>query len=329
MGPFESADPGTGPAGVSSLALAPGQASSLVPSVTLHATPPPVLCVSSPRDPALEEEEDSLSVGLDVRPPSSPRSPGVVCYACSPGTPPSPALGSPALVPTTPPPPSMYLALVTPPAGGSKVQSGPSLTVAVRQSVRLSRSRTLQDGRVPTIPEKAAIRAAARDLIPGISPGPPGPSCSGSRFAILGSVPLAHLADVASDCDVVFRGEKGPRLEQISAICDKEMLDGALAEARARAERGDLGAPVPTDPGHIEAGVGKGPVGEVSGAVNLGGPPQWRTLRGRPPKRLHPTEHQMVVRGASVGAPALEPLAADAPVCGGVAAARPSKLPDP
>ena len=90
------------------------------------------------------------------------------------------------------------------------------------------------------VPEMAAMRAAARDLTPGTTPPPPSgpsvPSYSGSRFVVLDSVPLAHLGDVASNCDIVFWGEKGPRLEQISAICAKERPDGALAEARARAK---------------------------------------------------------------------------------------------
>lgn len=90
---------------------------------------------------------------------------------------------------------------------------------------------------MPTIPEKAALRVAACNLETGTSSSPPPASVSGSRFAILGSVPLEHLADVALDCDIVFRGEHGPRLEQIAVIRAKEQFDGALAEARAQAER--------------------------------------------------------------------------------------------
>lgn len=159
------------------------------------------------------EEEDSLSVGMDVRPPSSPRSPGVVCYSRSPGTPSSPALGSLALVSSTPPPPRLDPASVTPSAARATPHSGASLSIASRLSARLSQSRALLDGRVPSVPEKAAMRAAARDLSPGTPPVPSIPSGSGSRFAVLDSVPFAHLANVASDCDIIFRGEKGPRLE--------------------------------------------------------------------------------------------------------------------
>ena len=77
----------------------------------------------------------------------------------------------------------------------------PSPVVASRQSARLYRSQTLPDGRVPMVPEMAAMRAAARDLTPGTTPPPPSgpsvPSYSGSRFVVLDSVPLAHLGDVA------------------------------------------------------------------------------------------------------------------------------------
>ncbi|KAE8817319.1 hypothetical protein D1007_05011 [Hordeum vulgare] len=78
----------------------------------------------------------------------------------------------------------------------------------------------------------------------------PSLSCSGSWFAILGPVPLARLGDVASYCDVVFRGKKGPRLEQISTIFAKERLDGALAEARPQDELRTEGARNPIVPGH-------------------------------------------------------------------------------
>ncbi|KAI4980862.1 hypothetical protein ZWY2020_021347 [Hordeum vulgare] len=92
------------------------------------------------------------------------------------------------------------------------------------------------DNPAPTIAKNASLRAAARDLPSGTSSLDPAPSCSGSRFAILGSVTLGHLGDVASDCDIVFCGEKDPGLEQIPAICAKDRLDGGLAEACARAK---------------------------------------------------------------------------------------------
>ncbi|KAI5018159.1 hypothetical protein ZWY2020_043047 [Hordeum vulgare] len=45
-------------------------------------------------DPVVAAEEE-VSVGMEVCPASSRRSPGVVCYSRSPGSPPSPTLGSP------------------------------------------------------------------------------------------------------------------------------------------------------------------------------------------------------------------------------------------
>ncbi|KAI5006103.1 hypothetical protein ZWY2020_033346 [Hordeum vulgare] len=55
----------------------------------------------------------------------------------------------------------------SPPVPRSRPREGTSPVMATRQSARISQSRTLQDGRVPTIPELAARRAAARDLFPG------------------------------------------------------------------------------------------------------------------------------------------------------------------
>ncbi|KAE8792450.1 hypothetical protein D1007_33062 [Hordeum vulgare] len=78
----------------------------------------------------------------------------------------------------------------------------------------------------------------------------------------------------ASDRDIVCRGEKVARMEQISAICVKERLDGALAEARARAEQRALGGTAPTIPGHRETGHVPGlaarPLNTVSLAALLG-----------------------------------------------------------
>ncbi|KAI5006909.1 hypothetical protein ZWY2020_042121 [Hordeum vulgare] len=101
---------------------------------------------------------------MEVCPSSSPRSPGVVCNSCSPGSP-SPALGSPDRVP--PPPLDLVISAVTPEAAVSKARGVDSPMVSMRQSARLSQSRLLLDGRVPTIQEKATLRAAARDLCPG------------------------------------------------------------------------------------------------------------------------------------------------------------------
>ncbi|KAI4967126.1 hypothetical protein ZWY2020_030283 [Hordeum vulgare] len=171
--------------------------------------------------PAVVAEEE-VSVGMEVCPASSPRSHGVVCY-CSPKVPPSPTLGSPAtgLLPAV----DLGWVSETPPASRSRPREGASPVVAAHQSVRISQSRILQDGRIPTIPELAA-RLHARDLLPARPPSPP--SSSSLKLALTSDmVPL--LADVAVDSGIVFRGEKVPPLEQISALCAKERLEGREA----------------------------------------------------------------------------------------------------
>ncbi|KAI4987660.1 hypothetical protein ZWY2020_028418 [Hordeum vulgare] len=106
---------------------------------------------------------------MEVCPASSPRSPGVVCYSRSRGSPPSPTLGSPDPHPPAAVDPGWVSE--SPPVPRSRPREGASPVVAARQSARISQSRILQDGRVPTIPELAARRAAARDLFPAAAPG--------------------------------------------------------------------------------------------------------------------------------------------------------------
>ncbi|KAI4979099.1 hypothetical protein ZWY2020_015852 [Hordeum vulgare] len=174
----------------------------------------------------------------------------------------------------------------------SRPREGTSPIVAARQSARLSQSRTLQDGRVPTIPELAARRAAARDLFPG-TPPLLRPSGSGSRFSVLSSDLVPLLAVVAADSGIVFWGEKGPPLEQISALCAKERLEGALAEARCLAARSNAPSPpVHAGPGHRETRAGGAPPAAVAvGPVPpIGGLPSVRKPRGRPPTHLNPSE---------------------------------------
>jgi hypothetical protein len=67
---------------------------------------------------------------------------------------------------------------------------------------------------------QAERRAAARNLDAGTlqplpsstssaCPSPP----SGSRFSVLATASIDHLGQVASDCGVVFHGERGTRVE--------------------------------------------------------------------------------------------------------------------
>ncbi|KAI5007720.1 hypothetical protein ZWY2020_008768 [Hordeum vulgare] len=131
--------------------------------------------------------------------------------------PPSLALGSPDREP--PPTLDLDLAAVTPTATDPTSRGGASPLVDTRQSARLSQSRVLLDGRVPTIHEKAALQAAARYLSSGNLTIPPVPSSSDSWFFVLGCKPVSHLAEVSTDSGIVCRGKKGPIHEQISAIC--------------------------------------------------------------------------------------------------------------
>ena len=89
---------------------------------------------------------------------------------------------------------------------------------------------------VPTVEEQAIQLTATRRGSSGTPRHTPSSPSSGSRFSVLAEVPLEHLAQVAEDCGVVFRGERGPRLEQIATIQAKEIYEGALAASRAQAE---------------------------------------------------------------------------------------------
>lgn len=131
-----------------SLVLGLVLASSPAASDARPTSPLPFLCMGSPRTQAMVEEEDSLSVGMDSHAPSSPRSPGVVCYSRSPGSPPAPAQGPLAMmIPVTLTPPGLGLSTArsdTPvgdPMGGPSLHSSPSPPIAYRQSARLGRSR--------------------------------------------------------------------------------------------------------------------------------------------------------------------------------------------
>ncbi|KAI4970662.1 hypothetical protein ZWY2020_001576 [Hordeum vulgare] len=82
--------------------------------------------------------EEEVSVGMEVCPASSPRSPGVVCYSRSPGSPPSPTLGSPDPRPPMAVDPGCDPE--SPPVPRSRPREGASPVVAARQSARISQS---------------------------------------------------------------------------------------------------------------------------------------------------------------------------------------------
>ncbi|KAI5015023.1 hypothetical protein ZWY2020_056413 [Hordeum vulgare] len=201
-----------------------GQPSQVASGVVVVVRAGPPLVATTAVDLEIVEA-DVLSVGMEVCPTSSPRSPGVVCYSSSPGSPSSPALGS--LEREPPPPLDLGLPAVTHTAASPKARDGASPLVSACQSARLSQSRLLLDGRVPTIQEKATLRAVARDLSP-----------------------------VATDSGIVFHHEKGHILKKISTICAKEKLEGALEEARACAARDVPSSSEPSDPGHRETSGG-------------------------------------------------------------------------
>nr|XP_020154770.1 calphotin-like [Aegilops tauschii subsp. strangulata] len=109
-------------------------------------------------------------------------------------------------------------------------RSASSPVTASRRSARLDAARP--EGS-PTLPihERAELRAAARNLEPGTLAVPP--TASTCYFSALESIPLGHLAKIATDSAVILRGEVAPPLVQIEAIRAREILDGRLAEARA------------------------------------------------------------------------------------------------
>ncbi|KAE8781930.1 hypothetical protein D1007_44668 [Hordeum vulgare] len=124
-------------------------------------------------------------------------------------------------------------------------------------------------------PSAALLRVCSHDLI----------RCPINKFMISVHAAVAepdpvpplevyHLAEVATNSGIVFRGKKGPILEQISAICAKEKLEGALAEARACVARGKLSSPEHTDPGHRHTRGGAAPPVENVVGTPLTVPPR-------------------------------------------------------
>ena len=96
---------------------------------------------------------------------------------------------------------------------------------------------------------------------------------------------MDHLSQVAADRGVVFRGERGPRMDQIAAIKAKEIYEGALAASRAQAELARKTAPAAGDP--VQAALDPSSNSEsLPARVEI--PcvtPQMRGNRGRPPRR--------------------------------------------
>jgi hypothetical protein len=150
-----------------------------------------------------------------------------------------------------------------------------------RQSARLARSRSGTEAVEPTVVEQAEMRAAARNLDSGTRPTsrpPPSvPPPYGSRFSVLSTASLDHLGEMASDCGVIFRGERGPRVEQLAAIQAKEVYDGVLAASRAQLEHEWATTATPTDPVQLapgsgpEASNGTNPLEGSAAAPQLGG----------------------------------------------------------
>jgi hypothetical protein len=129
--------PGAGAGASAALDARPGAQSTLPESAQTHRSAPAKLGATISRAPPavtresyrlsimeygsnFPQETSSASVGLDVCPPQSPRSPGLVCYTCSPGSTPTSPLG-----PATPGPSVLEPASVFPdtPVAGAKTRA--------------------------------------------------------------------------------------------------------------------------------------------------------------------------------------------------------------
>lgn len=225
-----------------------------IPTVLLAGADPAPATQPPPTAPALPEEEGS---GRDQDPPPSPPRavpvlsdlgvidppPGsdltpsplaldVVTLASPSTLPPASTcsiLGGTSAVVTTP-----VAAPPLPPRTAAYSRRGRSTSTPVtssRRSARIEAARPEGSPALP-IPERAELRAAARNLEPGTPSIPATPATC--PFSALESAPLGQLAKVAADSAIVFRGEIAPPLVQIEAIRAREILDGRLAEARSR-----------------------------------------------------------------------------------------------
>ena len=137
---------------------------------------------------------------------------------------------------------------------------------------------------VPTVEEQAIQLTAARRSISGMPRSLSTRASSGSRFSVLDEVPVDQLAQVEGDCGVVFRGERGPRLDQIAAIKAKEIYEGALAASRAQAELAREGLPETGPLVQVVPEDTDTPVSTSSGVVDPRASSQAGRPRGRPPK---------------------------------------------
>nr|XP_020200575.1 helicase SRCAP-like [Aegilops tauschii subsp. strangulata] len=197
------------------------------PALPVAASPEPVVSASpEDRPPAPDSPSPALPRSDACLEPATTASP--TSLPATTASPTALPLGVAADVatPVAPHPPR-----TVPYACRARASSTP--VTASRRSARLDADRPT-GGPPPSISERAEIRAAALNLESGAIDIPPPPSSSSCSFSALEAVPLGNLAKVAADSSVVFRGEVGPPLKQIAAIQAREILDGKLAETRAR-----------------------------------------------------------------------------------------------
>jgi hypothetical protein len=165
----------------------PGAQSALLGSALAHWSAPAKLGTSFPRATTAATvasgglhileygsnfplESSSASVGLEVCPPQSPRSPGLVCYTRSTGSTPTSPLGPATLGPTVLEPASVF---PDTPVAGAKARAPRRQrqpTQPSRHSVRLARSRSGAEAMEPTVAAQAERRAAPRNLDSAVVP---------------------------------------------------------------------------------------------------------------------------------------------------------------
>nr|BDI54720.1 nascent polypeptide-associated complex subunit alpha, muscle-specific form-like [Triticum aestivum] len=138
------------------------------------------------------------------------------------------------------------------------------------KSARLQAAPRLA-GASPTAMEKASRCAAICNLDIGPSdsraPCPDSDDICVNSFSALVGVPLGRLGKVAADSAIVFRGEKGPVLEQLASLQAKEILEGHLAATQAReaATAAELPPLRPAGPGVGGSGSPCGRPDEIRG----------------------------------------------------------------